>query len=349
MTQLFDRLSDMQAQSGMIYGEHAARLQELQQKCSAVETVEKSLALHTDMESRIASTVSLITDLRKQVDALIMSPVTSPRTVQLKWNMDSRDAQSTYDKFEKTAEQSKQDNEKRVKTVLALTDSLGAETAPQELERLELLHASTLDAIAQTAALQKQSSAHIAALPPGTAAAEDFLQWFDDRCSQITAGVVPTVQSNITLARSIVVDSSEPQLLQTIARSRESIVTVMSCISSQLLKLQQHEAVRRSYYEVALTVLDNLANERNVYTGVDYSSLIQTTQQLLGQTATPVSLPVPYSPSTVTAAAAAPATSAPASLAPNAASAAAAAPALAFPLPPPAAALYLTPPPPSFS
>ena len=164
-----------------------------------------------------------------------------------------------------------------------------------------------------------------------------------------STGQVPLVQSCFSRALSIIVDGSEQPFLTGISRARDELAMSLPRITNLHEKLLCHNEVRRSYCDVASAVLENLALNRDVYTGVDYASLIQTTQQLLGQTATPVSLPVPYSPSTVTAAAAAPATSAPASFAPHAASAAAAAPALAFPLPPPAAALYLTPPPPSFS
>jgi hypothetical protein len=296
VTQLFDRLSDLQLEATAIENEHTAWIEDIQQKCTHSESVLRSVTLHLDLEIRIRTAAKNIADLRRQTDDIITSPVTSPRTVQQNWIIQGREMQAEVEKFEKFFDEEKQSIEKNVEVALARTKSVGQELLTQRLERLEMLSASTLEISSSVAALQQDSRQALARLPASAVVDEDFLTWFSDRCSQASTGHVPTAQSCISRAQSIIVDGSEKQFLNGIARARDELAVVMPRITNLHSKLLSHNEVRRSYFDVASTVLDNLANGLNAYNGVDYSSLTVSTQQLLGQASTSISLPVPYRP-----------------------------------------------------
>jgi mannitol/fructose-specific phosphotransferase system IIA component len=200
------------------------------------------------------------------------------------------------EKFEKSFEQEKQSIEKSVRAALAQSESLGQELMTQRLERLELLSASTLEVAAAVLASQQDSRLALATLPSSAVVDEDFVTSLNDRYSQASTGAVPLVQSSISRAQSIIVDGSEQQFLNGIARARDELAMVLPRITNLHSKLLSHNGVRSSYYDVATAMLDNLAVNCNVYSGVDYTSLTHATQQLLGQASTSNSLPVPYVP-----------------------------------------------------
>ena len=296
VTQMFDRLSDLQHQANKIFGEQTAWIEEMQQKCSNAEFVMKNLSLHTNLEILIRAASTDIADLRRQVDALLVCPVSSPRTVQLQWNTNYREMQAAIDKFEKNYDQERLIIERNIKSALSQTENLGLDLKSQRLERLEVLSAATYDVILSVAALQQDSKQALASLHSNAVIDDEFMMWFNDRCSQASTTQVPLVQSGISRAQSIIVDGSEQQFLNGITRARDELVLAMPRITDLHGKLLRHNDVRRSYYDVATTVLDNLANDRNVYVGVDYTTLTRATQQLLGQATSDIPLPVPYTP-----------------------------------------------------
>jgi hypothetical protein len=296
VTQLFDRLNELQLQAQTIYDEQIAWIEGIQKKCTHNESVIRSVTLHLDLEIQIRTAAKNIADLRRQVDDLITSPVTSPRTVQQSWIFQCREMKAEVEKFEKSFEQEKQSIEKSVRAALAQSESLGQELMTQRLERLELLSASTLEVAAAVLASQQDSRLALATLPSSAVVDEDFVTSLNDRYSQASTGAVPLVQSSISRAQSIIVDGSEQQFLNGIARARDELAMVLPRITNLHSKLLSHNGVRSSYYDVATAMLDNLAVNCNVYSGVDYTSLTHATQQLLGQASTSNSLPVPYVP-----------------------------------------------------
>jgi hypothetical protein len=299
VTRMFDRLSDLSHQANKIFGEQTAWNEEIQQKCSNAEFVLKNLSLHTNLEILIRAAATDIADLRRQVDALIVCPVSSPRTVQLQWITGYREMQAAIDRFERNYEQERLTIERNIQSALAQTENLGLELKSQRLERLEALGTATYDIIVSVAALQQDSRQALSLLPTTAVVDDEFMMWFNDRCSQASTTQVPDVQSAISRAQSLIVDGSEQQFLNGISRFRDELVLAVPRISELHAMLLNHNDVRRSYYDVASTVLDNLANDRNVYVGVDYTTLTHATQQLLGQQQhSPISntLPVPYSP-----------------------------------------------------
>lgn len=289
-------MNELQLQSNNIYGEQTAWIEDIQKKCTHSEFVIRGVTLHLDLEIRIRTAAKNIADLRRQVDDLITSPVTSPRTVQQNWVIQSREMQADVEKFEKNFQQERQVIEKNVQAALAQTEHMKQELSTQRLERLEVLGASTLEVSSSVAALQQESRQSLAKIPSSSAVDEEFLMWFTDRCSQASTGQVPLVQSCISRALSIIVDGSEQPFLAGISRAREELAMSLPRIAKLHAKLLCHNEVRRSYYDVASAVLENLALNRDVYTGVDYTSLTHATQELLGQASTSNSLPVPYKP-----------------------------------------------------
>jgi hypothetical protein len=144
--------------------------------------------------------------------------------------------------------------------------------------------------------MQLDSRQAHAKLPSVSVVDEEFLNWFNDRCDQAHMAQVPLVQSGISRAQTMIVDGSGQQILGGIARARKDLALVMPNIIDLHAKLAQHNDLRRRYFDVASTVLDNLASNRNVYIGVDYTSVTHATHQLLGQAATLNPLPVPSVP-----------------------------------------------------
>jgi hypothetical protein len=297
VTNMFDRLSDLQHQASVIFGEQQAWIEEIQQKCSNNEAVLRSVTLHTELEIRIRAASTNISDLRRQVDGLIVSAVTNPRTVQLNWNAQLREMQSAVELFERNYEQERANIDWNIQAALAYSSRLGQETLSQRLERLEVLSTTISEVITAVSAMQLDSRQAQAKLPSSTVIDDEFLIWFNDRCSQALMTQVPLVQSAISRAQTMIVDGSEQQFLGGIARARKELGLVLPNVTDLHARLSQHNDLRRRYFDVASAVLDNLANERNVYLGVDYTSLTHATHQLLGQAATLNPLPVPYVPS----------------------------------------------------
>ncbi len=296
VTNMFDRLSDLQHQASVIFGEQTAWIEEIQQKCSNNEAVLRSVTLHTELEIRIRAASTNISDLRRQVDSLIVTAVPNPRAEQLKWNAQYREMLSAVDVFERNYEQERQNIDRNIQAALAYSSRLGQESLSQRLERLEVLSASITEIVTLVSAMQLDSRQAHAKLPSVSVVDDEFLNWFNDRCSQAHMAQVPLVQSGISRAQTMIVDGSEQQFLGGIARARKELALVMPNIIDLHAKLAQHNDLRRRYFDVASTVLDNLASDRNVYIGVDYTSLTHATHQLLGQAATLNPLPVPYVP-----------------------------------------------------
>jgi ankyrin repeat protein/GTPase SAR1 family protein len=264
VVQMFDRLCDLQHQANTIFGEQTALIEEMKEKRSNAEFVMKDLSLQTNLEMLISAASTDIADLRRQVDALIVCPVSSPRTVQSQWNTSYREMQAAIDKFEKNYDEERLNIERNMQSALSQTENLGLELKSQRLERLKVLSAATYDVILSVAALQQDYKQALALLPSNAVIDDEFMMWFSDRCSQISTVQVPLVQSAISRAQSIIVEQ-----LCGITRARDELVFVMPRIRDLHGKLLCYNDVRRSYYDVATTVLDNLANDRNVYFGVD--------------------------------------------------------------------------------
>jgi hypothetical protein len=106
--------------------------------------------------------------------------------------------------------------------------------------------------------------------------------WFTDRCSRLAeywagASIAVVFQPRPVHHRRRFRAADGP-FLTGISRARDELAMSLPRITNLHEKLLCHNEVRRSYCDVASAVLENLALNRDVYTGVDYTSLTHATQ-----------------------------------------------------------------------